>query len=199
MKKENYKFWERKIIKEINKLWERSDKFLPCHGPTHHIRVWKMAEKFGLKKKADLEILVACCLLHDIVAFNKTPIKNHDVASAKIAKKILKEIKYPPEKINIVYQAISSHTSIKKQLGGLEGKIMSSFDKVDAFGAIGVYRIITPMTIRGYNIDTIVRWFGTGKKLQSKWDSIEFSEIQREYRKDYLYTVDFFKNLVKYN
>jgi len=199
MKNPKYKYWEKKLIAKINKLWENSDKFLPCHGPAHHIRVWKLAEKFGRNKKADMEILVACCLLHDIVAFNKSPIKDHDIASAKIAKKILKEIKFPKEKINIVHQIISSHRSSRKQAGSLAGDIMHSFDKVDAFGPIGVYRIITPMIIRGYSMETIIRWFGAGQKLKNKWQAIKFDEIKRKYKKEYLYTLDFFQKLAKYN
>jgi len=195
---QDYKYWERKIIAKLNQYWKKSEKFLPCHGPSHHIRVWKMAEKFGLKKGADMEILVACCLLHDIVAFNKSAIKNHDIASAKIAKKILSEINFSKGKINEVYQIISNHRSFKKNVSTLEGDIMHSFDKVDAFGTIGIYRIIAPMSIRGYSKGVIVKWFIDNKKLEAKWQAIKFPEIKKQYKKDYLYTVDFFKKLAKF-
>lgn len=198
MKKKNYQFWEKRIIKKVNQLWEKSDKFLPCHGPSHHVRVWKNAEKFGKKKRVDMEILAASCLLHDIVAFNKVPIKDHDLKSAKIAKLILKNIHFPKDKIATVYQIISSHRTKKNQEGGLEGDIMRAFDKVDAFGPLGVYRIITPMSIRGHDLKTIIKWFIKDGKLEAKWNSIKFPEIQKKYKKDYLYTLNFFKKLTRF-
>ncbi|MFA5022260.1 MAG: HD domain-containing protein [Patescibacteria group bacterium] len=198
MKSNNYKFWEKKIGKKINQLWQQSDKFLPCHGPKHHFRVWQNAEKFGKKVGADLEILVASCLLHDIAAFNQLPIENHDSRSAKIAQKILAEINFPKDKIKTVSKIICGHRSKSQGHGSLEGDIMKSFDKVDAFGQIGVYRIITPMAIRGYNLDVIIKWFLDEGKLAAKWQAIKFPEIKKQYQKDYLYTLNFFKKLAKF-
>lgn len=171
---------------------------MPCHGPSHHIRVWKNAEKFGKKLNADLEILVASCLLHDIAAFDRTSISGHDLKSAKKAAQILKEIKFPKDKISIVSKIISNHRSRSKTKTVLEGEIMKAFDKVDAFGTIGIYRIITPMTIRGYDLDMIVKWFLDDGKLEAKWQAIKFKEIRGRYRKDYLYTLRFFKELAKF-
>ncbi len=198
MKRRSYKFWEKKIGRKINQLWQKSDKFLPCHGPSHHRRVWKNAEKFGKKKGADLEILVASCLLHDIAAFNKMPIKNHDLQSAKIARSVLESTRFPKEKIKIVCRIISTHRSGKKQAGGLEGDIMKAFDKVEALGPLGVYRIIAPMSIRGYDLATTVKWFLIDGKIKRKWQAIKFPEIKRQYRTDYLYTINFFEKLAKF-
>ncbi|MFA6254802.1 MAG: HD domain-containing protein [Patescibacteria group bacterium] len=198
MKTKDYKYWEKKISQKINQLWQKSNKFLPCHGPSHHWRVWKNAEKFGKKKGADLEILVASCLLHDLAAFNKSPINGHNLQSAKIAKSVLESINFPKEKIKVVCGIISTHRSGKKQAGGLEGDIMKAFDKVDTLGPMGVYRIITPMSIRGYDLTTIVKWFLTDGKVKRKWQAIKFPEIKRQYRSDYLYTLNFFKKLAKF-
>jgi len=187
--------WEKIIIREINALWAKSDKFLPCHGPSHHIRVWKTAKPFGINKKADMAILAAACLLHDVVAFNRSRIKNHDIESAKIARKILLKIGFPAGKIKKVYTIIGRHRSSKKAVGCLEEKIMRSFDKVDALGPLGIYRMIAPMAVRGYDLKTIISWFCQKKKIQAKWQSIEFPEIKKRYRPDYQYTLDFFKKL----
>jgi len=198
MNKKYYKYWEKKIGQKINQLWQKSDKFLPCHGPSHHWRVWKNAEKFGKKKGADLEILVASCLLHDIAAFNKSPVKDHNLRSAKVAKSILESINFPKEKIGVVYKIIATHRSGEKQAGGLEGDIFKAFDKVDTLGPLGVYRIITPMSIRGYDLAATVRWFLTEGKIKKKWQSIKFPEIKKQYRHDYLYTLNFFEKLAKF-
>lgn len=191
----NYKYWEKVLIKEISAQWKRSRKFLPCHGPEHHIRVWQMAKPFGLRKKADMEVLVASCLLHDIVAFNPSPAENHHEASAKIAVQILKKVKFPPEKIKKVSQIISQHRSSYKGKETLEGRIMKSFDKIDAFGPLGVYRILTPMSIRGLNIKEIIKRYLYQGGLTEKWKSISFLELRNKHKKDYLYAIKYFKDL----
>ncbi|MBU1149010.1 HD domain-containing protein [Patescibacteria group bacterium] len=193
----NYQKWEKILIKEIWRLWDKSDKFLPCHGPEHHIRVWKNAEKFGLKKKADMGVLLASCLLHDVVAYNQSSEKGHDLASAKMAIKILQKIKFPQAKIKLVEENIMLHRT-KKQVGkNLEGAIMKSFDKIDCFGATGVYRIITPITIRKWGIKKCINYFLHQGHIKAKWEAIVFPELKKKYKKDYQYTVDYFKQLAK--
>lgn len=197
MKNKNYKYWERVLKKELFSLWERSDKYLSCHGPEHHLRVWQMAKLFGIKKKVDMDVLVAGCLLHDVYSFNVGVPKDHDIGSAKIAEKVLKKIKFPKDKIEQVFDAIKSHRS-KSKSNCLEGKIMKSFDKIDAFGPIGVYRVIAPLSIRKYNVVDIVSWAIKGDKLKKKWASIPFSELKRKYKSRYIYSVKYFNNLAKH-
>src|SRR3989339_135704 len=193
----NYKDWEKILTKELNGLWVKSQRFLPCHGPNHHLRVWKSAEPFGKKKGADLEVLMAACLLHDVSSFNPILCKGHDLVSAKIAAPVLKKVKFPDQKIKQVVRAIHSHRSSHQGGNLMEGQIMKSFDKLDAFGPIGVYRIITPLSVRKYPIEEIVYWVLESRVLERKWNSIPFPELKKKFLPDYKYTLKYFKDLAK--
>jgi len=190
-----YKNWERKIVKELYILWNQSEKFLPCHGPEHHIRVWKMAQPFGLEKRADLDVLVASCLLHDVHSFYEAEPKDHEKRSARIAKKVLQKITFPAKKIPFVMTAIMDHRSSVRGKRSLEGDILKSFDKLDAFGPIGVYRIITPLSIRGYTAEDILGWALGQHRLEKKWQSIAFPELRKKYRARFFYTKRYFEAL----
>ncbi|MFA5052148.1 MAG: HD domain-containing protein [Patescibacteria group bacterium] len=191
----SYHHWEKAVTKELHQLWEHSDKFLICHGPEHHIRVWKTAEPFGRKKGADMVVLVASCLLHDISSFDRAEPHGHEMRSARIAAGVLKKIKFPAEKIPAVLSAISEHRSDSKVMNSLAGRIFKAFDKIDAFGPIGVYRILLPLSIRGYSLEDIIGWAFDHQRLQKKWSSVTFPELRKKYRSRYFYTVDYFKRL----
>lgn len=195
MRNKNYRYWEKVITKELYRLWEHSQKFLMCHGPEHHIRVWKTAEPFGRKKKADMDVLVACCLLHDVSSFDRAEPHGHETRSAEIANRLLKKVGFPQEKISAVLFAISEHRSDSKVKNSLEGRIFKAFDKIDAFGPIGVYRILLPLSIRGYTLEDIIGWAFDHQRLQKKWHSVTFPELRKKYRARYLYTVEYFKRL----
>ena len=197
MKNLNYQYWEKILVKELYQLWENSKKFLPCHGPEHHLRVWLKARPFGQKKGVDLEILLAGCLFHDVAAFNPRAPAGHDVVSAKIAEKVLKKVNFPSKKIPQVLQAISSHRTNYQGFMSLEAKIIKSFDKLEAFGPIGVYRVITPLSIRRYSIEEIINWIFFDQRLKNKWEAIAFPELKKKYIADYNYSINFFKDLAK--
>jgi HD superfamily phosphodiesterase len=192
--KKTYGQWEKILTRELLQLWANSKQFLLCHGPEHHIRVWKNAERFGLKKGADMEILLACSLLHDVSSFNQSSPKNHEVISARIADKVLRKVNFPINKISAVTEAIAGHRSTKTTTS-IEGKIFKSFDKIDAFGPIGVYRILLPLSIRRYTLAEIVSWALKDQHLAKKWASIAFPELRKQYRADYEFTRRYFEAL----
>lgn len=79
----------------------------------------------------------------------------------------------------------------------MEVAILQSFDKLDAFGPIGVYRIISPLSIRGYSVGEIVDWVLGTKRLEKKWDAIQFLELKKKYQSDYQYSIRYFKDLAR--
>jgi hypothetical protein len=193
----SFQVWEKTLLGELQKLWKTSDKFLPCHGPEHHIRVWQMAKTFGLKKHADMEVLLAACLFHDVYSFYEGEPKDHEKKSAIIARRILRKVGFPKLKIEKVTVAIMDHRSSVRGEQSLEGDILKSFDKLDAFGPIGVYRIITPLSIRKYGVYDILGWAFGEHRLDKKWSSIPFLEIRRKYRARFEYTKRYFHDLSK--
>jgi hypothetical protein len=156
-----------------------------------------MAEPFGKKQRADMDVLVAACLLHDAHSFNKAAPKDHELRSAMLAERLLKKLKFPKKKIPLVKAAIMDHRSDAHGQRSVEGDILKSFDKLDAFGPMGVYRIIAPLSIRGYGAEDIAGWALDEKKLDRKWRAIAFPELRKQYRSRFLYTKKYFTDLRK--
>ena len=116
------------------------------HDINHALRVYNSCLKLakGLND-IDLDILKIAALLHDIGGPKELKDKTrricHARESAKIAEKILRDLKYPPEKINKVIHCILAHrhrTGVSPQTK--EAKILFDSDKLDALGAIGIAR-----------------------------------------------------------
>jgi uncharacterized protein len=117
----------------------------PAHDFQHILRVYRNAEMISKKEEgADLDIVLAAALLHDLVVYPKGSMKAKHSAdeSADIAKKILSEYNYySTEKIEKVVYAIRTHSYSKKLIPStLEGKILQDADRLDAIGAIGIAR-----------------------------------------------------------
>ena len=130
------------IIRKVESLLYNQS---PAHDFEHVQRVYRNAEMISKKEEgADLDIVLAAALLHDLVVYPKGSRRTNHSAdeSADLAKKILSEYKYyPVEKIEKVVYAIRTH-SYSKQLipSTLEGKILQDADRLDAIGAIGIAR-----------------------------------------------------------
>ena len=116
------------------------------HDINHALRVYNSCLKLakGLKD-IDLDILKIAALLHDIGGPKELKDKTgricHARESAKMTKKILKDLSYPQEKINQVIHCILAHrhrTGVLPQTK--EAKILFDADKLDALGAIGIAR-----------------------------------------------------------
>lgn len=117
----------------------------PAHDFQHVLRVYRNAEMISKKEKgADLDIVLAAALLHDLVVYPKGSVKAKHSAdeSADIAKKILSEHNYySSEKIEKIVYAIRTHSYSKRLIPStLEGKILQDADRLDAIGAIGIAR-----------------------------------------------------------
>jgi uncharacterized protein len=117
----------------------------PAHDFQHILRVCRNAEIISKQGEgADLDIVLAAALLHDLVVYPKGSNKTINSAddSADIAKKILVEhTNYPVEKIEKIADAIRTHSYSKKLVPRtLEGKILQDADRLDAIGAIGIAR-----------------------------------------------------------
>ena len=107
------------------------------HGYEHTSRVLDTCRYIGRKEKADMSILLPAALLHDIARGDD----NHAQAGAEKARPILTRHGYDEKKIEAISQAISTHSfSGRKPPKSLEAQILSDADKLDALGAIGVYR-----------------------------------------------------------
>jgi uncharacterized protein len=111
-----------------------------AHGFDHVLRVLRLAERIGQREGADLEIVRAAALLHDIgrVEEQRSGVC-HAKYSAERAFEILRA--HPAARVRAVAQAIAQHRF--RGVDGpssLEARVLYDADKLDAIGAIGVAR-----------------------------------------------------------
>lgn len=148
---------EEKVHSYIENVFKESEH--GAHTHDHTKRVYAMATKFGIQLGANMKILGVAALLHDIARpyEEKTGI-SHAIQSGEIARQVLKELGYSEFEIEQVRQVIRTHRfSEDIQPTSLEGKILSDVDKLDAMGAIGVYRAIAQATVTGVGISGFLK------------------------------------------
>ncbi len=119
----------------------------PVHGFDHIQRVYRMAERLALAEGADLEVVRAAALLHDIEgSYPAEPggRQNHHQQSADIAAEILQAEGWPAERITAVQHCIRAHRyrDNREPPATLEAKVIFDADKLDVLGAIGVVRVL---------------------------------------------------------
>jgi uncharacterized protein len=128
-------------IEQARKLYESSNQ---VHDFDHVLRVYHLAEHIAEKEGADLEIVRAAALLHDVddsSSGSEDERLEHHEASAAYAGKILTEEGWSEEKIKAVQECIRTHrfrAGLQPQT--LEAKVLYDADKLDAIGAIGAAR-----------------------------------------------------------
>ncbi len=132
------------------------------HGFKHTERVYKLCLNLGKKLIADLNILKIAALLHDIGRIQeKRDIKkrNHAEISAELAKNFLEPNRYnlTQNEIDKITHCIQAHSYSNELVPEtLEAKILSDADKLDALGAIGLYRTIGFTILRNGDLDDVI-------------------------------------------
>lgn len=134
-----------KIKAIARECFEELDKVDFSHGFTHTQRVCRLAAKIGREEGADVEVLEAACLLHDICrkAEDEGKILDHAKEAARLAEDILNRVGFPKEKIDNVCHCIAAHrNNPENPTQTLEAKILQDADRLDALGAVDVARVI---------------------------------------------------------
>jgi len=123
-----------------DKLWTHVREKLPkygCHGIEHTERVYKLCEKIGNQLKVKMDVLLPAAILHDIARGEE----NHALKGSKMAERILSDYEVPLLIREQISHAIHTHRfseNLKPET--LEAMILSDADKLDAMGAVGIYR-----------------------------------------------------------
>jgi uncharacterized protein len=101
------------------------------------MRVYMTCIALGKTMNADMSILLPAVLLHDVVRDGE----DHALASSNKAGDILRDLDYTEDAIAEVSKTIGAHSFSGGRLPeSLEAKILSDADKLDAIGALGIYR-----------------------------------------------------------
>jgi uncharacterized protein len=131
----------------------------PVHGFDHVLRIYHLAEKLAGAEGADLEIVQAAALLHDVpgeLAGHEVPESvtqesgketaraEHQHQAARFARRVLGAEGWTDERINRVVHCIEAHRFRDKrtQPDTIEAQVLFDADKLDAIGATGVGRAI---------------------------------------------------------
>ncbi len=132
------------------------------HVFSHVKRVLNSCLYLGKKLNASLLILEISALLHDIGRRHENidiEGKNHAEISADMALNFLKlrDFKLTQEEIENIVHSIKSHSFSNNFFPNtLEAKILSDSDKLDALGAIGLFRTIGFAIKKGAGIEKVI-------------------------------------------
>jgi len=134
-----------------------------AHSFEHVLRVWRLAERIGHAEGADMEVLQAAALLHDVGRGEQSRSgRCHAEVGAELARAILAG--QPPGKVEAVARAIAEHRFRGSAIPStVEAQVLYDADKLDAIGAIGV--------ARAYAI--------AGARRQHLWTEVDPSYAQR--------------------
>jgi len=140
---------DNKSISKIKKFaFDNSEKD-DIHGFNHVKRIYDTCIKIGEKLNANIELLKISVLLHDIGRIDEKKDKlkrNHAEISAEKALKFLtsQDFNISSNNIDSIIHCIKAHSFSNNIIPKtLEAKILSDADKLDALGAIGLYRMIS--------------------------------------------------------
>ena len=116
----------------------------PCHDISHTDRVLKLALHIGEKEGADLEIVRAAALLHDVARREQDESRGkvcHAERGGELAVVILREMGISEESIEKVVRCVETHRFRKENIPeSIEAKVLYDADKLDSIGAIGIGR-----------------------------------------------------------
>jgi uncharacterized protein len=117
------------------------------HGFKHVERVLKLSSEIGQVLNANSFVIKIAALLHDVgrSLIKEDEVKNHAEISAEIAENFIikNNFNIVIEDVENILHCIRVHSfSNDMKPKTLEAKILSDADKLDALGAIGLYRTI---------------------------------------------------------
>lgn len=150
------------IIKIVEKYALKHSEKDDLHGFDHVKRVYNNCIIIGKELHANMLVLKVSALLHDIgrIKEKKDPLKrNHADISAELALNFLisNPFKISKEEIDNIIHSIKAHSFSNKIVPKtLEAKILSDADKLDALGAIGLYRTIGVSIKRGGGLKQVI-------------------------------------------
>lgn len=127
-------------IEEARRYYTDGDS---AHDFDHVLRVLALAERIARAENADVEIVRAAALLHDVTRAEEDAghDADHAASGAVQAREILRARGVAPARIEAVAHAIAAHRfrgTLAPQT--LEAKILFDADKLDSIGAIGIAR-----------------------------------------------------------
>lgn len=179
------------LLKWMDDEVSKSPHISQVHLKDHVLRVWMRAEVLGRRLGADMDVLYAACILHDLGRHHGLEI--HGEKSADLAKPILSHTDLGPERTDKVLDAIAKHdyTTHASQRKTIESKILYDCDKMDAFGAVGVKRHIIFMQQDRMKLKDVI------PSLDMRYKGLTLEESRNLALEEYRYIRGFFTKLMQ--
>ena len=137
-------------MQKIDKLFECAKDFYnngdPAHDITHIKRVMGTCKVLAPSEGANLEIVLAAALLHDIVNLPKNHPERLSASqmAAEKSKVMLRDCGFSVGEIERIAIVITEHSySLGKKPSSIESAVLQDADKLDALGAIGIMRTVS--------------------------------------------------------
>lgn len=177
-------------IDEARRYYGEND---AVHDFDHVLRVLALAEHIGQAEGANMEIVRAAALLHDVGRAQADAAGlDHAAVGAERARAILAG--QPPEKVEAVVHAIAAHRfRTDPAPETLEAQVLFDADKLDAIGAVGVARAFAYGGANGQRLWApiesvdVARWQEEGDDPDTHTPILEFA-VKLSQIKDRLFT-----------
>ena len=162
------------------------------HGFSHVLRVYRLAERIGREEKADLRIVQAAALLHDVEGDFDVR-EDHHLAAAVFAEKVLTDEGWEKEDIDKVLHCIRSHRfrDKREEPRTLEARVLFDADKIDAIGAVGIARAVSYAIRAGMDVyaPPSPSFLETGELVEGEFQTVAHEYLYKLRKiKDRLYT-----------
>jgi len=133
--------WSKKLEHEVRRCLDTESS---GHDPWHAMRVRDLAISIGKVIGADIDVVEAAALLHDIGHVSGRD--DHSQTGANLAGDLLFRAGFPADKIAPVTACIHDHHWLPGRAGdpkapSLEYQAFADADRLDALGAIGIARV----------------------------------------------------------
>lgn len=152
----------------LNYLQSMNAEFDPGHRIDHVMRVTKTALEIAKAENAETAVILPAAILHDTKPVGKF---HQDRAmasklSADNSIQLLTEWNYPAEYLPAIKHAILTHSfSAGISPESLEAKVVQDADRLDALGAIGIFRTIAVGAKHGNPLYNAEEPFSTQRQL----------------------------------
>jgi uncharacterized protein len=150
-----------KILSKVRTFACNNSEENDIHGFAHVERVLKLSSELGIVLDANLPVIKIAALLHDVGRYRKKDdeVRNHAEVSAEIAEIFISNNNFniAIEDVENILHCIRAHSfSNDLKPKTLEAKILSDVDKLDALGAIGLYRTIGFTILRNGGLNDVI-------------------------------------------
>ncbi len=141
-----------RLLPKMEELCRSAFTEIGCHGWEHVLRVRRLASVIGDREGGNLAIIDVAALFHDTMRLDE----DHALRSAEFASTTLSTWGFSRPFIEGVSEAIACHSySAKRGAGSIEAKALADADRLDAMGAMGVYRTIQYNLENGYHAERV--------------------------------------------